>query len=34
MPVSLPYLASYKNVGKLFEKIAWAAVPPKFTHQF
>ena len=33
MAVSLPYLASYKNVGKLFENIATAKVPPKFTHQ-
>ncbi len=34
MAVSLPYLASYKNVGKLFEKIASAKAPPKFNHQF
>jgi len=34
MTVSLPYLASYKNVGKLFEKIAAAKVPPKFNHHF
>src|SRR6476659_8533018 len=34
MAVSLPYLASYKNVGKLFENIATAKVPPKFTHNF
>jgi hypothetical protein len=34
MPVSLPYLASYKNVGKLFENIASAKAPPKFTHSF
>ena len=34
MAVSLPYLASYKNVGKLFEKIAGAKIPPKFTHEF
>jgi len=34
MAVSLPYLASYKNVGKLFEKIAAAKVPAKFTHNF
>jgi hypothetical protein len=32
--VSLPYLASYKNVGKLFESIAAAKVPPKVTHSF
>jgi Family of unknown function (DUF5343) len=32
--VSLPYLASYKNVGELFTKIASAAIPPKFTQQF
>lgn len=34
MAVSLPYLASYKNVGKLFENIAAAKVPPKLTHNF
>jgi hypothetical protein len=34
MAVSLPYLASYKNVGKLFENIASAKVPPKFTNEF
>lgn len=34
MPVSLPYLASNKNVGALFEKIASAKIPPKFTHEF
>lgn len=34
MPAQLPYLASYKNVGTLFEKIASAKIPPKFTHDF
>jgi uncharacterized protein DUF5343 len=34
MPASLPYLASNKNVGTLFEKIASAKIPPKFTHDF
>jgi Family of unknown function (DUF5343) len=34
MPVSLPYLPSNKNVGELFSKIASAAIPPKFTHDF
>jgi hypothetical protein len=34
MATSLPYLSSYKNVGTLFEKIASAKVPPKFTHEF
>jgi hypothetical protein len=34
MPVSLPYLSSNKNLGTLFEKIASAKVPPKFTHDF
>src|SRR5271170_7530846 len=34
MAVSLPYLASYKNVGKLFETIAAAKMPSKFTHDF
>lgn len=34
MPVSLPYLASNKNVGTLFEKIASAKIPPKFTYDF
>jgi Family of unknown function (DUF5343) len=34
MAAQLPYLASYKNVGVLFEKIATAKVPPKFTYEF
>lgn len=34
MPVSLPYLASNKNVGALFDSIASAKVPPKFTQDF
>ncbi len=34
MPAQLPYLASNKNVGTLFEKIASAKNPPKFTHDF
>jgi hypothetical protein len=34
MPAQLPYLASNKNVGTLFEKIASAKIPPKFTHDF
>jgi ribosomal protein L12E/L44/L45/RPP1/RPP2 len=34
MAVSLPYLASNKNVGELFNKIGSAAVPPKFTQDF
>jgi hypothetical protein len=34
MPVSLPYLASNKNVGLLFQKIASAKIPSKFTHDF
>jgi Family of unknown function (DUF5343) len=34
MPVSLPYLSSYKNLGTLFEKVASAKIPPKFTHAF
>lgn len=34
MAVSLPYLASNKNVGELFNKIGSAAVPPKFTQEF
>jgi hypothetical protein len=34
MPAQLPYLGSYKNVGVLFEKIASAKIPPKFTHDF
>src|SRR6185312_12787382 len=32
--VSLPYLASNKNVAELFNKIGSAAVPPKFTQEF
>ena len=34
MTTSLPYLASNKNVGALFEKIASAKVPSKFTQEF
>lgn len=34
MPVQLPYLASYKNVGALFDKIASAKIPDSFTHEF
>jgi hypothetical protein len=34
MPISLPYLASNKNVATLFSKIASAKIPAKFTHDF
>ena len=34
MPISLPYLPSYKNLGVLFSKIHSAKVPDKFTHSF
>jgi Family of unknown function (DUF5343) len=34
MPAQLPYLASNKNIGALFEKIASAKIPTKFTHEF
>jgi hypothetical protein len=34
MATPLPYLSSNKNVGVLFEKIASAKVPPKFTNEF
>ncbi len=34
MPIELPYLASYKNVGKLFAKISTAKQPDAFTHGF
>src|SRR5437867_13437797 len=34
MATELPYLNSYKNVGKLFDKIAAAAKPEAFTHRF
>ena len=34
MPISLPYLASNKNVATLFSKIASAKIPSKFTHEF
>lgn len=34
MAAALPYLASNKNVPLLFEKIAAAKVPEKFTHSF
>jgi hypothetical protein len=34
MPISLPYLASNKNVATLFNKIASAKIPAKFTHDF
>ncbi len=34
MPKDLPYLASYKNLPKLFQAIAAAKVPDAFTHGF
>src|SRR5262245_19616333 len=34
MPVSLPYLPSYRNLPTLFEKIASAKIPDKFSHSF
>lgn len=34
MAASLPYLASNKNLPVLFEKIASAKLPDKFTHSF
>ena len=34
MAGTLPYLATNKNVGELFNKIGSAAVPPKFTQEF
>jgi hypothetical protein len=34
MPTSLPYLPSYKNVAKLFERIREAKQPDAFTHKF
>jgi hypothetical protein len=34
MPVQLPYLATNKNVAKLFEKISSAKIPDKFSHSF
>jgi|SRR5215470_13574567 len=34
MATELPYLTSYKNVDKLFDKIATAAKPAAFTHKF
>lgn len=34
MAASLPYLASNKNIPVLFEKIASAKMPEKFTHSF
>jgi hypothetical protein len=34
MPAELPYLASYKNVGALFEKIRTAKVPEALTTSF
>jgi hypothetical protein len=34
MPVQLPYLASYKNLPVLFDKIATAKIPESFTHAF
>lgn len=34
MPRDLPYLPTYKNVGKLFEKIAAAKTPDAFTYRF
>lgn len=34
MAQTLPYLSSYKNVGKLFEKILTAQRPDTFTHAY
>jgi hypothetical protein len=34
MAQPLPYLPSYKNVGKLFEKILTAQKPDSFTHEY
>jgi len=34
MPAQLPYLSSNKNVPVLFNKIASAKIPDKFTHEF
>lgn len=34
MASELPYLPSYKNVGKLFEKIKSAKIPEVFTHKY
>ncbi|WP_153020076.1 DUF5343 domain-containing protein [Paramesorhizobium deserti] len=34
MAVSLPYLASNKNVPTVFERIKGAKIPDKFTHSF
>jgi hypothetical protein len=34
MAASLPYLASYKNLPELFDRIATAKIPEKFTHDF
>ena len=33
MPTALPYLASYKNLETLFNRIAAAKVPEKFSPQ-
>lgn len=34
MPISLPYLATNKNISTLFEKISSAKIPEVFTHSF
>ncbi len=34
MAQELPYLPSYKNVRRLFEKIKAAKIPETFTHKF
>jgi hypothetical protein len=34
MPISLPYLPSNKNIGKLLQQIAAAKVPPKVSTRF
>jgi len=34
MAKELPYLPTYKNVGRLFERIATAKQPDAFTHKF
>ena len=34
MPVSLPYLLTFKNLPTLFAKIGSAKIPDKFTRDF
>lgn len=34
MPTDLPYMPSVTNIGPILDRIASAATPPRFTHEF